>query len=55
MHVKQTVYKLQLSRGMWRHAPPPQKIVENSRPEIDSGGFGQLADYPTLVLKITAN
>ena len=34
---------------------PPQRIFEkNSFPEIGSGGFWQLADYPTLAFKITA-
>ena len=37
--------------------PPPKKnkkIKKNSCPEIESGGFWQLADYPTLVFKIKA-
>ena len=32
----------------------PEKFRKNSCPEIESGGFWQLADYPTLVFKITA-
>ena len=48
MYVKQTLCKSCPSRG---HAPPPEK---NSCPETESGGFWQLADYLTLVFKITA-
>ena len=31
----------------------PKKSLENTCPEIDSGGFWHLADYPTLVSKTT--
>ena len=37
------------ARGVWGHAPP-EKF---SCPEIASGGFWQLADYPTFVFKMT--
>ena len=39
----------------WRGGGPFLEIVKvekNSCPEIESGGFWQLADYPTLVFKI---
>ena len=50
MHVKQTVCKVRPSRGVWRHAP--QKKIAARR--LNLVGFWQLADYPTLVFKITA-
>ena len=36
------------NHAVWGHAPPEK----NSCPETESGGFWQLADYPTLVLKL---
>ena len=39
------------SRGVWGHASPPGNF---GCPEIESGGFWQLADYPTLVFRIRA-
>ena len=32
---------------------PPRNVLKNSCLEIESGGFWQLADYPTLVSKTT--
>ena len=35
--------------------PPPRKFFEKfGCQEIESGGFWQLADYPTLVFRIRA-
>ena len=47
MYVKHKSHTLGGSGGM-----PPQKCLENSCPETESGWFWQLADYPILVFKI---
>ena len=39
--------------GGWGYAPT-EICRKYSCPEIESGGFWQLADYPTHVFKITA-
>ena len=40
------------SGGLGACPPPQENFEKNSCPEIKSGGFWQLADYPILVFKI---
>ena len=39
------------SSGVWGHTPRNILKKKNSCPEIDSGGFWQLADYPMLCVQ----
>ena len=47
-------HTLQGGLGACPPSPPESFEEKNSCPEIESGGFWQLADYPILVFKITA-
>ena len=51
MHVCETDIVQIMLLGGSGGMPPPRKL---SCPETESGEFWQLADYPTLVFKITA-
>ena len=46
--VKQRLCKSRPCGGVWVHASPPENLC---CPEIESGGFWQLADYPCSKLQ----